>query len=73
MQSKTKVPGPKCVNGLFLGAFAHSDDICLSATIHNLMDAKEQVTTIDSYTKSRGLNPCPEKCVLFLLHASNSH
>ena len=55
------------VNGLFLGAFAHADDIRSSAA--NLMDAKEQITTVDSFTKSRGLHLCPEKCAL--LHLSH--
>ena len=55
------------VNGLFLGPFAHADDIWSSAA--NLKDAKEQITTVDSFTKSRGLHLCPEKCAL--LHSSH--
>ena len=50
------------VNDLFLGGFAHADDIRSSAT--NLMDTTEQVATIDSFTKSRGFCLCPEKCAL---------
>ena len=46
------------VNGLFLSA--HTDDI---------RDAKEQVTTVDSFSKSTSLDVCPEKCVL--LHPSH--
>ena len=50
------------INGLFLGAFAHADDIRTSAT--NFEDVAEQAAIVDSFTKSRGLCLCPEKCAL---------
>ena len=50
------------VNGLFLGAFAHADDIRTSAT--NFEDVAERAAIVDSFTKSRGLCLCPEKCTL---------
>ena len=50
------------VNGLFLGAFAHADNIRTSAT--NFEDVAEQAAIVDSFTKSRGLCLYPEKCAL---------
>ena len=61
------------VNGLFLGAFAHADDILTSAT--NFEDVAEHVAIADYFTKSRGLCLCPEKCALLTSsrkHASTS-
>ena len=51
------------INGLFLGAFAYADDIRTTAS--NLADATEQVLTVHSFTESRGLHLCPEKCAIF--------
>ena len=50
------------VNGLYLGAFAHADDIRTSAT--NIEDATEQASAVDFFTKSRGLSLCLEKCAV---------
>ena len=50
------------VNGLFLGAFAHADDIRSSAA--NFEDSAEQVATIDRFTSSKCLKLAPEKCAL---------
>ena len=47
-----------------MGAFAHVDDLCAHST--SLSDAKTQVSVINSYTDSRGLNPCPEKCAVVI-------
>ena len=48
------------INGLFLGAFAHVDDLRAYST--SLSDAKTQVSVVNSYTNSRGLKLCPENC-----------
>ena len=50
------------INGLYLGAFAHANDIRTCAT--NMEDATEQVSTVDTFTQSRGLKLCLEKCAL---------
>ena len=50
------------VNGLFLGAFAHADDIRSSAA--NFEDSAEQVATIDRFTSSKCLKLAPETCAL---------
>ena len=50
------------INGLYLGSFAHADDIRTSSA--NLEDALEQVMAVDNFTKSRSLRLCPEKCAL---------
>ena len=50
------------VNGLFLGAFAHADDIRSSAT--NIEDSAEQVAIVDRFTSSKSLKLAPEKCAL---------
>ena len=50
------------VNGLYLGAFAQADDIRTGAT--NPEDVVEQVSIVDTFTESRGLKLCPEKCAL---------
>ena len=47
------------INGLYLGAFAHANDIRTCAT--NIEDAAEQVSTMDTFTQSR---LCLEKCAL---------
>ena len=48
------------INGLFLGAFAHADDIRTACT--NTHDLSEQVRTVNSFVSSNGLQLCPEKC-----------
>ena len=50
------------INGLFLGAFAHADDFRTMAS--NMEDATEQASVVYSFTKSRGLHLCLEKCAL---------
>ena len=50
------------VNGLFLGAFAHADDIRSSAA--NIEDSAEQVATVDRFPSSKCLTLAPEKCAL---------
>ena len=50
------------INGLFLGAFAHADDFRTMAS--NMEDASEQASVVYSFTKSRGLHLCLEKCAL---------
>ena len=52
------------INGLFLGAFAHADD--LRAHLTSLSDAKTQVSVVNSYTDSRGLKLCTEKCAVVI-------
>ena len=52
------------ISGLFLGAFAHADDLCAHST--SLSDAKTQVSVVKSYTDSRGLKLCPEKCAVVI-------
>ena len=49
-------------HGLFLGAFAHADDFRTMAS--NMEDATEQASVVYSFTKSRGLHLCLEKCAL---------
>ena len=57
------------INGLYLGAFSHADDIRTNAT--NFEDVREQVSAVDTFTKSRSLKLCPEKCaILSSGHAS---
>ena len=50
------------INGLYLGAFIHANDIRTCAT--NIEDVAEQVSTMDTFTQSRGLKLCLEKCAL---------
>ena len=50
------------INGLYLGVFSYADDIRTNAT--NFEDVTEQISTVDTVTKSRGLKLCPEKCAL---------
>ena len=50
------------INGLFLGAFGHADDLRTMAS--NIEDATHQASFINSFTRSRGLHLCPEKCAL---------
>ena len=52
------------INGLFLRAFAHADDLRAHST--SLSDAKTQVSVVNSYTISRGLKLCPEKCAVVI-------
>ena len=44
------------VNGLFLGAFAHADDIRTLAS--NLADAQKQVDAVHTFTKEKGFQLC---------------
>ena len=44
----------------FLGAFAHADDIRTTAT--NAADSRDQISTIQCFTKEKGLQLCVEKC-----------
>jgi len=61
------------VNSLFLGAFAHVDDIRSSAA--NIEDSAEQVAIVDSLTSSKSLKLAPEKCTLLStnnnIHSTN--
>ena len=57
------------INGPFLGAFAHADD--LQTMVSNIEDTTKQATFVTSFTRSRGLHLCPEKCAL-LLPGNNS-
>ena len=50
------------INGLFLGAFAHADDLRTMAS--NIEDTTAQATLVNDFTRSRGLRLCPEKCAL---------
>ena len=52
------------LNGLFLGAFAHADNFRAHST--SLSDAKSQVSAVQSYTCSKGLKLCPEKCAVVI-------
>ena len=47
------------MNGLFLGAFGHADDIRSSAAI--IEDSAEQVAIVDKFTSSKSLKLAPEK------------
>ena len=48
------------VNGLYLGAFAHADDIRTAST--NATDATDQVKTVDLFAGKNGLQLSLEKC-----------
>ena len=48
------------VNGLYLGAFAHADDIRTAST--NATDASVQVKTVDLFAKKNALQLSLEKC-----------
>ena len=50
------------INGIFLGAFAHADDLRTMAS--NTEDVVNQASFVNSFIRSRGLNLCPEKCAL---------
>ena len=50
------------INGLFLGAFAHADDLQTMAS--NIEDTSKQALFVNSFTRSRGLHLCLEKCAL---------
>ena len=50
------------INGLFLGAFAHADDLWTMAS--NIEDTTKQATFVTSFTRSRGLHLYSEKCAL---------
>ena len=49
------------INGLYLGAFAHADDIRTSAT--NIEDVSTQISTVDSFTSTR------EMCCTLLMQS----
>ena len=48
------------IHGLFLGAFAHADDIRTTTT--NPDDTAEQVKTVASFADRNGLKLSTEKC-----------
>ena len=48
------------IQGLFLGAFAHADDIHTATT--NQDDTAEQVKTVASFVDRNGLKLSTEKC-----------
>ena len=48
------------IHGLFLSAFAHADDIRTTAT--NAADSRDQISTVQRFTKEKGLQLCVEKC-----------
>ena len=48
------------IQGLFLGAFGHADDICTTST--NPYDTAEQVKTVASFADRNGLKLSGEKC-----------
>ena len=50
------------INGLFLGAFAHADDLRTIAS--NIEDTTDQAMFVNNFVKSRGLQLCPDKCAL---------
>ena len=50
------------INGLSLGAFAHADDIRTMAS--NIEDTSKQALFVNTFTTSRGLHVCLEKCAL---------
>ena len=56
------------INGLFLGAFAHADDLRTMAS--KIEDTSKQALFVNSFTRSRGLHLWLEKCAL--LPPSNS-
>ena len=62
------------INGLYLGAFARADDIRTSAT--NIEDVSTQISTVDSFTSTRGPQLCQEKCAVLStcnLHSPDNH
>ena len=50
------------INSLFLGAFAHADDLWTMAS--NIEDTSKQALFVNSFTRSRGLHLCLEKRTL---------
>ena len=59
------------INGLFLGAFAHADDI---RTLASSIDSSIQQTYIVcSFAASRGLQLCTKKCSLILSRGKAAH
>ena len=48
------------INGLFLGALSHADDICTLST--NLTDCRAQISSVSSFATQRGLMLSTEKC-----------
>ena len=50
------------INGLYLGAFSHANDISTSAT--NTQDVSEQAAAVHSFTSARGLSLSLEKCAV---------
>ena len=48
------------INGLFIGALSHADDIRSLST--NLSDCKLQISAVSSFAKSRNLTLSTEKC-----------
>ena len=58
-EMKSRKPGLS-VNGLYLGAFVHADDIRTAST--NATDATDQVKTVDQFAEKNGLQLSLEKC-----------
>ena len=56
------------INGLFLGAFAHADDLQTMAS--NIEHTSKQASFVNSFTRSRVLHLCLEKCA-FLPPSNN--
>ena len=52
------------VNGLYLGAFAHPDDIRTAST--NATDATDQVKTVDLFAEKNGLQHSLEECSIVI-------
>ena len=59
------------INGLFLGAFAHADDIRTLAS--SIDDSIQQTDTVRSFAASRGLQLCTKKCTLILSRGKAAH
>ena len=59
------------VNGLYLGAFTHSDDIRITST--NATDASEQVKTVNQFVEKKGLQLCLEKCGVVITRKKRTH
>ena len=64
METKSRKLGLS-VNGLYLGAFAHADDIRTAST--NATDATDQAKTVDLFTEKNGLQLGLKSVALSLL------
>ena len=62
------------INGLFLGALSHADDIRTLST--NLTNCRAQISSVSSFATQRGLMLSPEKCEAIIspsVPANKSH